>query len=50
MSGRLGYHIISVEPQPHCVQYIKAATALNGIAGALEVGKRPLTSGAKLRS
>jgi hypothetical protein len=31
MAGRLGYPIITVEPQPHCVRYIRAASAVNGL-------------------
>lgn len=45
MSARLGYHTIVVEPQPHCVQYIRAATALNGLYGVVEINNGFLSQG-----
>ena len=56
MAARMGYDVITVEPQPHCVQFIRAALAVSGVShrsdlrhaflakgGALPDGRKAMT-------
>ena len=47
LSARFGYDTVIVEPQPHCVQYIRAATALNGVHSKLTINHAFLSAGGR---
>ena len=47
MAARFGYDTVIVEPQPHCVQYIRAATALNGVHAKLTINHACLSAGGR---
>lgn len=33
LSARLGAQVLAIDPQPHCLQYVRVAASLNGAAG-----------------
>ena len=45
MAARLGFRVIAVDPQPHCVQFVRAAVAINGVTSAVEVHHAFLSAG-----
>ena len=45
MSARLGYRVITVDPQPQCIQFVRAAAVANGVWSSVELHNVFLSAG-----
>lgn len=48
MAARLGFPVVAVDPQPHCVQYVRMAAAVNGDSARVTGVNAFLAKGGKL--
>lgn len=48
MAARLGFPVIAVDPQPHCIQYVRMAAAVNGDTGRVTAVNAFLAKGGLL--
>ena len=47
MAARLGYAVSVVEPQPHCIEFIRAATSMNGVGSLVDLHHAFLAKGGR---